>query len=341
MHSTGPFRTLFATVEELGGRTPRSCKAALDTLDAFWGSAEVRNTPSQPQDAIAAAAESGTALSREEARAQIVQLAKAQIISLNGVDWRQLDPDTGQLLTKLLKGAAGDELAESLRPVFARHFEGIAKAAEYMDADTTMEQLVDHDDPQAIVAYKAAKDVHGPALDKLLFGVVRPIAYSGLDMELIEPQRQALVDGQEVLALFFMADPDRMAYVGEVGTELQRSMVAYKNPGGKWLEVHRLAGDLQLNSIRKVQAMLNALVDERIAELTKYVTQPATPSDIRKAARRRPDESSAAEKAQQRMRAGVDPATAERGPLDPPEHEGPGSVGFEETSEVDPNALVH
>jgi hypothetical protein len=318
------YAKLFAAVEALGGSTPSSCRAALDSMDAYQAASSASYVGASPLDNIVRAAKRGEPLSREEADRHIREAARAKLIEHHGLDMR-LDQPVGQLLRDLVAGEAGDELIGSLQPVVARAIDGILACVEAgIGPDTTPEQILELE-PEAAAAYKAARLEHAPLLDRVLNEVLRPTTVPA-ELELF-PAHLWPDYGQLLLASWFMP-LDRAVGTGgydglvQVASILNRQVTPPEGamggtggyvPGQRWLEIHQLCG-LRLNTPRQAVAVLDRFYDQQQAEYSeRYASQTAGPdgepmSPPRK--RRYSDhrtEPSAAERAQQRMQGGVDP----------------------------------
>jgi hypothetical protein len=328
---TGPYGRLFAAVEALGGQTPASCRAALKTRDAYQDAhmqaAQGYHGPSVWDNVRAAAAE-GVALSQEVAHAHLRDAARAKLIQHHGLEMgRELDVKLGQLLHDLIAGDAGEELMGSLRPGVEEAIRGIRACAEHFTSDTTHQQMLDAG-PEAIAAYQEARNNHSPLLDRVLDRVLRPMSAPGNDaLELIPPHLGS--DFGELWLASWVANPAKAHDLHRVANILRsNAVVGYNMPGGRWLAIYQLQG-LQLNSPREAVAVLQSLYDEQQAEhYARYASQTAGPDGVPLSSppRRRPaDPRPAAERAQGRMRAGVDPLDTEALPVP-----GSGDIGYSE-----------
>jgi hypothetical protein len=325
MYSIQPFQNLFKAVEALGGQTPAAFTAVLDTLAAYH--VEYKYTGPTPHDSLLMAADSGVALTADQGRDQLLRMAKARFITQHGYDFRQLQVDAAILLGKMLRnGDAGDELLASLRPVVAEAMDGISAASAYLGPDTTAEQIVDMP-PAAVEAYQRAKNEYAPLLDRVLFEVIRPLTLSANDMEVLPGQNQ--VDAGYLMALWFI-DPTKAYLIEQVGILFSHPVTKWSMPGGRWLAVNELTG-LRLNTPREAIAILNALVKQRRGEeMARYAPQTLGPDGKIVAAPRRPEAQRPARPAAKRQ--GSD---TEELPVNSIMDD-----GFEETSEIDPNAVA-
>ena len=274
MISTRDCEGLCQAVEALGGTTPPEVTVALDSVQAFYkvaaqhagGSFTATTLTQTIQGAVAA----GEPLSFEVAWAAAKKAAVTQLMRTEvGQNLGRLDYDTALLIQSMLRGNAGDAMFKSLQPTVDTAIKGIEAAAAHYGPEDTLEQVVDRGD-EAVAAWRSAQ-AHEATLDRVLNTVVRNSRF----VDLIEPA--LLTDlGAYWMAAFFMPWPARA--IGDytpydalvkIGTELDRSGVVWKVPGGRWLEIHRLCG-LRLNSPAEAAELLASLQKDMHDQLQSH-----------------------------------------------------------------------
>jgi hypothetical protein len=93
-----------------------------------------------------------------------------------------------------LKGTAGDELIEAVRPVFDRAVAGLQSAAEHLPAEVTAEQVLAFDSAEAVNAWNDQPS-HAAVLDKIYSTIVHPLVgtFNATAARAFDDPRQPLV----------------------------------------------------------------------------------------------------------------------------------------------------
>jgi hypothetical protein len=276
--ATRDFAVLLEAVEALGGTAPAAVRVVLETSQEFAKVASVQAggsmTPQLLAEAIQGAVEAGQPLSFEAAwvaskKAAVTQLVRQEV----GDHLGALDYNCALLVQDMLRGDEGHDMFRSLQPAVDEAIKGIEAASEHYGPESSLAEVVERGD-EAVAAWRGAQ-AHERKLDQLLNTVVRPTRF----VELIDPA--LLTDlGPYWMAAFFMAravgDYTQFDTLVTVGKELDRSGVAWKVPGGRWLFIYRLCG-LRLNSPAEAAELLKSLQQGQYAELQRHTPRQAGP----------------------------------------------------------------
>jgi hypothetical protein len=278
---TTNFVHLFAAAEALGGSTPAAISVVLDSNRAFRDIAGpgVNLSHELLRRAVQGAVDSGQPLNHEDAwkagkSAAVTQLVRKEVGEALGC----LDYDCALLVRDLLRGDVGVEMFAGLQPTVDTAIQGIERAGGFYGPDSSLADVVELG-AEAVAAWRQAQ-AHQSTLDQLLNTVLRPTRF----LELIDPA--LLTDLEQYwLAAWFMPS-DRAVSGGQdtpltqregltlIGLELDRSSVAWKVPGGRWLYIFKLCGGLQLNNPQQAAELLRNLQNtQRDANFARYEGQ--------------------------------------------------------------------
>jgi hypothetical protein len=281
------FTSLAAAVTGLGGEMPKSVMDVLAGVETFHKAAT--GGGGDPQLSMRAAIR-GEAVTVEGARDLLMSMAVAQLAGPRIAEYlNALEYEAIQLMQELLRGDAGDEMMDSLRPIADQAIAGIQAANAHFGPDTTPAQVLEMGD-EAIDAWRGT-GAHAQVLESILNGVVRPLAR---DLYLLPPE--LLTDGMMRNVAVWLINPARAYDIDDFKGELNRPTslagVPFMGPidpvapGRRWLALHQVTG-IHLNSPRQAVAILEGLAEvenkaerERAAknkEMTRKYREAAAP----------------------------------------------------------------
>lgn len=267
------YSRLFASVEALGGEVPPSVAAVLGSVDVLFlkRKANQQSPEEALMGAIREAADAEQALSPEEARALCIDLAAQRLVlPLLMEHYQSVDFQAATLIYQMLQGDAGDELMASLQPTTDRAIEGVQRASEFFNADTTLAQVVELG-PDAVEAWQEAKQ-HQAVLDRIYTEVLGPLTWG--ELAFVPPDLTDLpVHGMRMAGIWVL-DPNRAQMLDEVGSVMAALPDRYPVPGGRWLKANSLCG-LRLNSPRQAIRILRSIQEARMAEAASRMARPA------------------------------------------------------------------
>jgi hypothetical protein len=186
-------------------------------------------------------------------------LGNSGLISQYARDIMDIDDPLATLIRDELRGAAGDDLVESLREPASAAIRGIQRAGEFFGGDVTPGRVLEMG-AEATVAWNEAKG-DGAFLDQLLNQVFRPMAQQ---LELIPPE--LVTDMGLGLLGVWVVDPPKSYLLEDVGRLLMSPSIQFSVPGSRWLKINSLVG-LRFNSPSEAIAILKPIQDQRRRDL--------------------------------------------------------------------------
>jgi hypothetical protein len=266
MISTLDFKRWLAAVVDLGGTVPDAITDVMDGIDAFGDVIGVKGPgdPVSPMIKMIKEAATDEPLDVEDVGEFCADLATQMMVSqMLGEHRLALDYRGACFIRDLLRGDPGDDLMASLRGVVEDALGGIEHASTFYSPSTTAAELINMGD-EATQAWRDAAD-HGALLDRLYNEVISPLTL----LEVIPPE--LVTDAGYRIRGVWLVDADRAFTADHIGKLMMRPNTNWSVPGGRWLEAHKTAGGLRLNSPSVVIDILSeARRVERAADQERY-----------------------------------------------------------------------
>jgi hypothetical protein len=252
--SSEEFARWLGVVADLGGQIPEDIIKVLQSMTSFKEA--IRSGGGYPVDYMMKAL--GKGVSPEQAFQLCTKIVTRNQVGTLGQHLPRLDFEAGAMIAKLLRGAAGDDLVDSLREGAQEAIAGIQEAGAHFSGEATPERVLELGG-EAVEAWNRAKG-YGAYLDRLINAAFRPI----VGLEVLPPE--LLTDRGLALTGVWVVDPAKAHLLEEVGRLIISPTTSFSIPGERWLKINSLVG-LRLNSPRQAIEILSQIRDEEQAEL--------------------------------------------------------------------------